>query len=276
MDRLAQLQSHSEVIAPAVNNLAGHRRHVDSSDEPRPHPGTNQVPERAKANILASATGIKTLVGGPADFLRYLATQVCCNLLPRQITEILIGHILGQVEIIACLRWLCEFQILVCIPLELSVPIKDVADLSGVPESQLRRVIRLTATYGFLDEPQPSLVAHTPLSAQFIADQSFVDAAMFLADSAAPTALQMALATQCFGASQRPSESAYNLALNTIKPFHVACQERPKLSRQWSAYLQHAAGLHRDEEVVELLPQLNWLNLSNACIVEVRPVSRSI
>jgi hypothetical protein len=173
-------------------------------------------------------------------------------------------------ELLACLQWLCEFQLLTCIPPEVSVPIKDVADLAGVPECQLRRVVRMTATCGFLREPQAGHVAHTPLSCSFVDNQSLIDAVMFLAESASFAGLKMSSATQRFGASRRPNESAYNVAMDTARPFHMIRQERPKLGRQWSAYLHYAAGLHTVEKVIDVLSQLHWSNLSgNACVVEV-------
>lgn len=174
-----------------------------------------------------------------------------------------------QMEILASLRWLAEFQVLACIPFDESLSIKDLADLVGIPESQLVRVIRLTATCGFLREPIQGFVSHSPLSAQFITDRSLLDAIMFIAELATPAALQMPQATQRFGASQNATESAYNLALNTARPFHVAVQEHSKLRRQWSAYLCHAVGLHQEGEIIEVLSQLNWSNLGNACVVEV-------
>ncbi|TVY84597.1 Monodictyphenone cluster transcriptional coactivator mdpA [Lachnellula suecica] len=187
----------------------------------------------------------------PTDFLQRLASQS---------------------EILACLRWLGDFQILACIPLVGEVPLRDVAALSGVPESHLERIIRLTATAGFLYESKPGHVAHTPLSAPFVTNPSFLDAAMFLAESAQPAALQMASATQRFGDSQRSTESAYNLAQDTRKSFHSAREERPKLGRQWSAYLDYAGGLHAADTVADVLRQLNWnllTDISSARIVEV-------
>lgn len=151
------------------------------------------------------------------------------------------------------------------------MPIEDVAGLSGVPEAQLARVIRLTATAGFLRELQPALVAHSALSAPFVTNPSYLDAAMFLAESAAPAALEMAATTQRFGESNRPNESAYNVVLNTTKPFHTALQERTKLHRQWSAYLRYAGGLHEAEEVTDAFTQFDWTNVSSASslVVEV-------
>ena len=167
---------------------------------------------------------------------------------------------------------MAEFQVFACIPPDVSVPMKDLADLTGIPEQQLARVIRLTATYGLLREPKPGFVTHTPLSAQFTAEQPLLDAVVFMAESVAPAALQMALATQRFGSTRNPTESAYNLAMNTVRPFHVARQESPKLDRQWSAYLRHGGGLQQEDTLVEALSRLNWANLGNACIVEVSKV----
>lgn len=172
-----------------------------------------------------------------------------------------------QNQLLACLQWLGEFQVLACIPLSGSVPAKDVADLAGVPETQLCRVVRMTATAGFLHEPQPGHVEHTALSAPFVTKPSFLDAAMFLAETAAPTALQMAVATQRYGHSSRPSETAYNLAFNTSLPFQSACEQRSKLQRQWPAYLRYAGDV--DDSVTEVLTRLDWLSLGNACIVDV-------
>lgn len=145
---------------------------------------------------------------------------------------------------------------------------KDLADLAGVPHTQLARVVRLTATRGFLHEPQTNHVAHTHLSAQFIENRSLLDATVFLAEFAAPAALQMSSATQRFGASANPAESAFNLALGTPEPFHRVRREQSKVRRQWSAYWSHITGAHAEDEVVDALMRLSWSNLGNACVVE--------
>ncbi|KAL5345165.1 hypothetical protein ACLOAV_010121 [Pseudogymnoascus australis] len=260
MDRLAELKDHSDQLATAVKNLADNRHRADSSDQLGT--GTDAdvdkdqaLFKRAKSSILASITAIKSILCEPADFLQDFARQI---------------------ETLASIRWLAEFQVLACIPFDESLPIKDLADLVGVPDSQLIRVIRLTATCGFLRETIPGFVSHSPLSAQFITNQSLLDATVFIAELATPTALQMPQATHRFGSSTNATESAYNLALNTVRPFHVAIQERSKLRRQWSAYLCHAAGLHQEEEIIEVLSRLNWSNLGNACIVEVGAKSTSM
>ncbi|KAL4756994.1 uncharacterized protein BDW70DRAFT_163963 [Aspergillus foveolatus] len=253
MDKLTELEARSDELTAAIKSHIERRRRdaqssgVDSDAE--------KEPSKGKTGIYASMAKMKALLDEPVDLLRDLARQV---------------------EIVACLKWLAEFQILVCIPPDESIAIKDLADLAGVPEIQLGRVIRLVATSGFLQEPITNYVSHTPLSAQFVTNQSLLDAAVFMADVAAPTALQMPTATQRFGSSQNPTETAYSMALRTIQPFGVAIQEQPKLGRQWSAYLRHAVGLHQEKGIMEMLSQLKWSNLGNAFIVEVGAQSTSM
>ncbi|KUI64697.1 6-hydroxytryprostatin B O-methyltransferase [Cytospora mali] len=263
MDGMNKLKIHSDELTAAVKDLASHCRSaaVGPNHPEPPLVGSNPHKEahRARTTILSSVALIRTLVSGPTDFLEHLASQV---------------------EILACLQWLGEFQILACIPLAGSVPIRDVAELSGVPAIQLNRIIRLTATAGFLEESVPGQVAHTPLSAPFVENPSLLDAAMFLAETAAPTALRMASAAERYGDSQSASagasanaianESAYNLALDTATPFHKAREERSRLNRQWSAYLHHAGGgAHTMDGIEDMHTQLNWSKMGNAHIVEV-------
>ena len=127
----------------------------------------------------------------------------------------------------------------------------------------------MMATVGFLHEPQPGHVAHSALSAPFVTKPSYLDAAMFLSETAAPTALQMATATQRFGHSQHPNESAYNVAFNTPATFAGACEQRSKLQRQWPAYLRYGTG-DVDASVTDILTRLDWLTLGNVFVVEVR------
>ena len=94
---------------------------------------------------------------------------------------------------------------------------------------------------------------------------------MFLVETAAPTALQMAVATQRHGHSNRPSESAYTLAFNTSQTFQSAYEERAKLRRPWSAYLQYTGDM--GDSVTELFSRLDWHSLRNACIVDVSLVA---
>ena len=96
----------------------------------------------------------------------------------------------------------------------------------------------------------------------------YFDAVMFLSETAAPAALHMAAATRRFGQSQRPHESAYNVALNTSVTFASMCEQWSKLQCQWLAYLRHAMG-NVELSVTDVLTCFDWLSLGNATVVEV-------
>lgn len=183
-----------------------------------------------------------------------------------------------KIQLLACIQWLGEFQILAFIPLDGSVPLEDIAELASVPKNHLSRIIRLTATAGFLQEPPAEVghVAHTALSAHFVTKLSYLDAAMFLSDLAAPTALQMAKATKRFGQSENPSHSAYNMARGTAVPFaSVRDDHQSKMRRQWPAYLKHVVNNQDNSgssELLESLGSLDRLESSSALIVEVSVV----
>lgn len=185
------------------------------------------------------------------------------------LTRTLVALFGSQNQLLACLHWLCEFQVLACIPLSGSVSCKGVADLAGVPEAQLLRVVRMMATVEFLREPQSDHVAHSALSAEFVTQPSLLDAAMFLSETAAPAAMHMAEATRRFGDSQQRNESGYNVAFNTTGTFSGMCEQRPKLQRQWPAYLRHGTG-EADDGVMDILTRFDWHSLNMATVVEVR------
>lgn len=141
----------------------------------------------------------------------------------------------------------------------------EVAELAGVPERDLCRVVRMAATSGFLHEPQPGRVAHTDLSAGFVTKFSLQDASMFLAENAAPTALHMTTAQPHRGGPG--SDSAYAAASNTSTPFHAVIANEERLQRQYSAYRKCSE--YVEDNFSQVLCRLNWYSMGDACIVDV-------
>jgi hypothetical protein len=134
--------------------------------------------------------------------------------------------------------------VLAYLPLGLNdgLPIKDIAELADVPESQLCRIVRFMAMSGFLREPQSGFVAHTPLSANFVRHPAQLDVAMFLAETVAPCALHMAAAT-------RRQES-----------FAVDWGSK-RTERLWPAFLDAVGG----PDDTDILGQLDWASIVNNC-----------
>ncbi|RYP10915.1 hypothetical protein DL764_000351 [Monosporascus ibericus] len=253
MANLAQIEDHSSKVAANVRTLAAYGRRDPRetiTDEPA-EAGPDKpllladVPEEAhhaRRSILAHLSHLQALLEQPADFLQRLARQ---------------------------------YQVLACIPLEGSVPISDVAALLGVPESQLARVAQMTVTENFLCLPRPGHLAHTSLSANFVADPGLMDAALFLSETAAPAASHMAAATRRWGVSSKANETAYNLAFDTSTMLSNACDQRPRLRRQWPEYLRYGMG-DIEAGVTDVLTQLDWRSLGTATVVDSAATSTAM
>ncbi|KAK4175376.1 hypothetical protein QBC36DRAFT_190046 [Triangularia setosa] len=196
----------------------------------------------------------------PSDFLRGLALHIFRK---AETSPYL------QTQLVACLQWLCEFQVLACIPLDDAVPFKDVADICGVPEGQLCRVSRLMITSGFLQEPQQGHVGHSSLSAQFVTEPALLDAVMFLSGTAAPASLKMPTATKQYGASDRTDQSAYTVAFDTGIPLASVFELQPRLQRQFGTYLEFVT--NGDQAGIrDVLMRVDWGSLGNATVVDVK------
>ncbi|KAI0417494.1 hypothetical protein F5X98DRAFT_387057 [Xylaria grammica] len=257
MDTSAELRRYADNIANATNHLIEQLKRV-CNDVPNPpfssYPGhmdmASDMPRelrRAKQNVLSELKQFQTYLTQPADFIHQVAFQC---------------------QILACLRWLGDFQVLPCIPLSESASIKDIADLTSVSEAQLSRIVRTTAMAGFLHEPTPGVVAHTALSARFVTKHSFLDAAMFLAETGIPVALQTSEATRLQG-RMGPIETAtpYTVAFNTPRGFLLACEQNARLRRKWLAFSRCA--IYVKENFTATLSQLDWLHVGDAHIVDV-------
>jgi hypothetical protein len=251
MDSITQLEAQANEVAAAARKLADYCRNarVDGSSPQVVVPSeAPRAIREIRRLLLSNIDHLQTLLTEPADLVQRLAVQS---------------------QLLTCLQWLGEFQVLACLPLTGSVSIPDLAGLSGLPKTQLARIIRFTATAGFLQETQPGHIAHSPLSSLFVSRPSLRDAMMFLADSATPAALQMASATSRFGDTvTSDTDTAYNIAFDDRDSFFFACEQRPKLQRRWSAYLQHTGG-DASDLTRQVLSRLDWFNLDNVCVVEV-------
>ncbi|KAH8701037.1 hypothetical protein BGW36DRAFT_357667 [Talaromyces proteolyticus] len=250
MDQLAKLEALAGELLIATKSLLEHCHSIDAplyGTSGRPAqlipPGARAEAHRARESTIASLTKLRVMLAGPTDFLQDMASQS---------------------QLLACMQWLGEFQVPACIPLNGSILMKEVSDLIGVPEDKLCRVIRMAATGGFLQEPQPGHVAHSALSASFVANPSYQDAAIFLAGTAVPAALEMAHITQ---KNRKSSGQTPNSVISNRSAFSTPNRnELPRLRRQWHAYLRHGTGLVCDT-ATDILTCLE--PLQNALVVEV-------
>lgn len=281
---LGTLEATCNELATAVHSLVRQCRHVDAGatdllggggavPQPLVPPKAPGDALHTRRHIMVMITRLQLLFAEPADMLQQLAMQVCLPAIPACCRPISDPR---QNQLLACLHWLCDFQVLACIPLSGSVAIADLADLASVPELQLSSVVRMMATASFLREPEAGHIAHSALSAAFAAQPSYLDATLFLAQAAAPAALHMPAATRRFGQSRHPNETAYSVAFNTPSTFASACEQQPKLQRQWPAYLRYALGEDTRSYSTDVLSSFDWPSLGEAVVVEVCPCHRRL
>ncbi|KAI1421562.1 hypothetical protein F5Y12DRAFT_800873 [Xylaria sp. FL1777] len=247
MNVCAELEKYAHDIVNATNHVIALLKEAnlgapDSLSNPFPtHMDISGDAPRdlcsARQHVLSSVKQLQIYLTQPSDFIQQIANKA---------------------QILACLRWLGDFQVLPCIPLGESASIEDIADLTGVSGAQLSRIVRTTAMAGFLHEPSPGLIAHTPLSARFVTQYWFLDAAMFLAETGVPMALQTSTATRLQVQLGRDTEAStpYAVAFNTSQAFPLACERSKKLKRQWLAFSRCL--IDAEEQFMGALSQLNW------------------
>ncbi|QIW99247.1 hypothetical protein AMS68_004765 [Peltaster fructicola] len=249
--KLAQT-AHTYVSgSEATNNGRSDSFNGTDGDAVTPQPlvpaSAPQEVHSARQSLLVHAAMVQNKLRDPSDFLRQLMIQS---------------------QLLACLHWLAYNQILACIPLNNNVLFIDVAALAGVPVTELTRIIRMTATIGFLCEPEPGYAAHSPLSAEFVQKPSLVDVIMFTAEISAPSALAMKSTTTTYNDSPLHNETAYNVAFETNESFASVLEKKGKVQRQYLALERHIA-LAGDEHIASLLSTLSWVSLGDVTVVEV-------
>lgn len=83
MDKSGELERQSSQLSAAIKSLLDSHQRMQLGSPERTSAVTEDVEDlnKIKARILASLSGIKALVGGPADLVQDLARQVCVKLL---------------------------------------------------------------------------------------------------------------------------------------------------------------------------------------------------
>ncbi|KAL4995987.1 hypothetical protein BDV10DRAFT_173466 [Aspergillus recurvatus] len=255
MTDLSGLEACLRQLNSAVQSIVTHENHAllfpTSPRVSQAHANAldSNEPDSARELALASLAKLQIMLSRPADILQQMTLQA---------------------QLLACIQWLGEFQILACIPLNGTAVIRDISDLIRVPETQLARIIRVTSLGGFLEEPTPGHVAHSSLSAAFVAKPSYLDAAMFLARTAAPVAQEMAAATKQARDEPHPARprAPQDVALHHRFFKNADGLELPRLQRQWQAYIRYGLGYHCDT-ATDILTCLGALPVDAAPVVEV-------
>lgn len=182
--------------------------------------------------------------------------------------ETLGPNTLLQYQQLTCLQWLLHFKILNHIPLTTSVPFATVAAAANVPLARLKSVSRMAMTGGLLCEPVPDHLAHSRISAKFVAEPEFLDWATFMTKYSAPTAAGFTEATERWGDTAEKNQTAYNVSFNTDLSFFAHVSQSTDMSKIFAGYMR-SMGKSELTAFKHILSGFDWAALGKAHIIDV-------
>lgn len=175
---------------------------------------------------------------------------------------------LQQNQYLSCLRWALHFNIPTIIPLDGAVPYTEVALAANVPVHQLRHVVRMLITNGCFAEAKAGEMMHSPLSAKFVAGSLYRDANHFLTEITSATTYRMTEMTAQYHGSEKPNETAFNIALQTRLPFFGYLSQNPSVAAELAAGMKVLGG-QDGTHTRHLINGYEWQKLGNAKIIDV-------
>lgn len=105
--------------------------------------------------------------------------------------DFMLNH--SQYQHIVCARWLCHFGIPSLIPDDDAMSYQDIAQKAQVAEYQLRKICRMAITSGLFRERDNQTLAHTAISKGLRQGSPFLDAMMFLTETASITSTRWSI-----------------------------------------------------------------------------------
>lgn len=162
-----------------------------------------------------------------------------------------------------------HFDIATILPQDELQSYDQVARTANVPVLHLRHVIRMLMTAGIFTEPKPDMMAHNAVSRSFRRGSPHAEACAFMANLSAPTSFRMAEMTERYNGSDKPTETAMNVAMQTELPFFAYLSESPDLAAGLMAAMQLQSGKER-LHTKHLIEGFDWGALGSGKVIDVR------
>ncbi|KAF7953580.1 uncharacterized protein EAE97_000979 [Botrytis byssoidea] len=160
---------------------------------------TPQIPKEISAskNIIFEATEeLNSLIGGPVGVLTSM-----------------------NMTILSILHAIYRWKLASSFPLDGEASFSEIADTVGIPEADIRRIIRIAKTHRIFREPRDGIAAQTSIS-KAIATIPLVESWLGLVtDEIWPAFTRMVDAIERWPDSQEPNETGYNLATNQFDTY---------------------------------------------------------
>ncbi|KAI3339595.1 putative O-methyltransferase [Ustulina deusta] len=121
------------------------------------------------------------------------------------------------------------------VPLEGAISYTELAVASSIDEVLLRRMLRVAMMNRIFIETSDCRVKHSAASRILREEPDAMDTCGFLLEEMFPSAAKMVAAMQKYPSSGEPSETAFNMAFNTSRPFYLELDVEQERSRRFGA-----------------------------------------
>ena len=275
-DTLAERSTLHDLTVDLVTQVRTFTKYLDAIGQTRPSHNKNtpttvlppRAPEaahEARGGVMDLALRIYRLAAGPSEYLADLQTQVSYVFV---VSTWKVLRINSEYHTIACLQWLCHFNVFSLVPPSSSISYHELASHAEVTEERLKSVVRMAITSGIFAESTAQQVEHTAISQLLRDNQNFRDWALFMCDISAPTAGSMAEAHKRWPDDLDKTHTAYNVAFGHDLPFFKHLAQTPDRHKQFSGYMRSVTsgeGTH----MKHLVNGFDWSKLGKAQVVDV-------
>ncbi|KAF2732638.1 putative O-methyltransferase [Polyplosphaeria fusca] len=132
------------------------------------------------------------------------------------------------------------------VPVDQPISYAAIAAASGFSEHVLRRLYRYAMTNRIFTEPEPGMVAHTPISRMLLHPDAF-DCLGMTMQELQPALNHLLDALKTNPESTEPNQTAYNIANNTDLPMYPFLGKHPDRAKRFGAGMRHfTVGDHTD------------------------------
>ncbi|KAK8848902.1 bikaverin cluster-O-methyltransferase [Apiospora arundinis] len=252
-DLTRKLSADVEALSEYIRSNGGAQPSFERGCPPSVLP-RNAPPEaqEARERIMDQCLKILQLATGPNDYMINMQTNY---------------------QYVACLQWLCHFDIFRLVPSKGGISYTDLAGLAGCTETRLKSVVRMSMTTGLFLEETPQHVSHSATSALFAASEDHRTWAAYATDVLAPVAAGMAEAHERWpfvdGSSEKKrTQTAYNVAFGHNLSFFDRVGQDPALHKQFAGYMR-ALATNPGTHIRHLVDGLEWGRHPNATVVDV-------
>lgn len=154
------------------------------------------------------------------------------------------------------------------VPIEGDVSYTEIAEKTGLDETNAKRLIRHAMTNRIFQEPRPGYVAHTAASRILLDDHAMSDWVGVCASEFFQAAAKSVEALQKFPDSQETTEAGYAEYFCPGKPMFASLSADPVRAKRFGGAMVSLTG-GEGYEPQYLVDNYPWENLGEATVVDV-------